>query len=165
MANTTNQAWVKPTVGGSQDSWGATINSALDAIDTLVGGVSAAEIAKLDGLTATQANLNVLTGVSSSLTATNLNHIAGLSSSITSLLDLKAPLASPTLASPTLTGTTTAAGITATTVEATTIDLGNWTITQSGTDLKFAYDGTDRLKLTSAGALTVEDDITAFGGA
>jgi len=165
MANTTNQAWVKPTVGGSQDSWGATINSALDAIDTLVGGVSAAEIAKLDGLTATQANLNVLTGVSSSLTATHLGHIVGLNSSITSLLDLKAPLASPTLASPTLTGTTTAAGITATTVEATTIDLGNWTITQSGTDLKFAYDGTDRLKLTSAGALTVEDDITAFGGA
>jgi hypothetical protein len=50
-------------------------------------------------------------------------------------------------------------------MNATTIDLGDWTITQSGSDLKFAYQGTDRLKLTSAGALTVENDVTAFGNA
>ena len=49
--------------------------------------------------------------------------------------------------------------------QASTIDLGDWTITQSGSDLKFAYQGTDRLKLTSAGALTVENDVTAFGNA
>ena len=53
----------------------------------------------------------------------------------------------------------------ASTLNATTIDLGDWTITQSGTDLKFAYQGVDRLKLSSAGALTVEDDVTAFGNA
>ena len=53
----------------------------------------------------------------------------------------------------------------ASTMNATTIDLGDWTITQSGSDLKFAYQGTDRLKLTSAGALTVENDVTAFGSA
>lgn len=46
-----------------------------------------------------------------------------------------------------------------------TITLGDWTIKQSGTDLKFSYQGTDRFKLTSAGALTVEDDVTAFGSA
>lgn len=51
------------------------------------------------------------------------------------------------------------------TVETNTIDLGAWTITQSGTDLKFAYNGTDRLKLSSTGALTVENDVTAFGNA
>ena len=51
------------------------------------------------------------------------------------------------------------------TVETNTIDLGAWTITQSGTDLKFAYNGTDRLKLSSTGALTVENDVTAFGSA
>ena len=51
------------------------------------------------------------------------------------------------------------------TVETNTIDLGDWTITQSGTDLKFAYNGTDRLKLSSTGALTVENDVTAFGSA
>jgi hypothetical protein len=53
----------------------------------------------------------------------------------------------------------------ASTLNATTVDLGDWTITQSGTDLKFAYQGVDRLKLSSAGALTVEDDVTAFGNA
>tara|TARA_B100000927_G_scaffold282284_1_gene268739 strand:+ start:127 stop:591 length:465 start_codon:yes stop_codon:yes gene_type:complete len=40
-----------------------------------------------------------------------------------------------------------------------------WVIYQSGTDLKFKYNGTDRFKLTSAGALTVEDNVTAFGSA
>lgn len=60
---------------------------------------------------------------------------------------------------------TTIATVKSSGVEITTVDLGDWTITQSGTDLKFAYQGTDRLKLTSAGALTVEDDVTAFGSA
>lgn len=41
----------------------------------------------------------------------------------------------------------------------------NWTITQSGTNLIFSYDGTARFKLTSAGALTVEDNVTAYGNA
>ena len=50
-------------------------------------------------------------------------------------------------------------------VQAVTVDLGDWTITQSGSDLKFAYQGTDRLKLSSTGALTVENDVTAFGSA
>ena len=66
-----------------------------------------------------------------------------------------------------------ASGTTITTVKSTgvemasgkTVTLGDWTIKQSGTDLKFAYQGTDRFKLTSAGALTVEDDVTAFGSA
>jgi hypothetical protein len=51
------------------------------------------------------------------------------------------------------------------TVGASTIDLGDWTISQSGSDLKFSHNGTDRLKLTSAGALTVEGDVTAVGSA
>lgn len=51
------------------------------------------------------------------------------------------------------------------TIGAATIDLGDWTITQSGSDLKFSHSGTDRLKLTSAGALTVEGDVTAVGSA
>ena len=40
-----------------------------------------------------------------------------------------------------------------------------WVIYQSGTDLKFKYNGVDRFKLSSAGALEVEDDITAYGAA
>ena len=76
----------------------------------------------------------------------------------------------------TITGTFTASGAvnagannitTTATLNAGTISLGTngWTITQDGTDLKFAYNGTDRFKLTSAGALTVEDNITAYGSA
>jgi hypothetical protein len=43
------------------------------------------------------------------------------------------------------------------------LDLGNWTIEQDGTSLKFSYNGTAAFELTSGGAMTVLDDITAFG--
>tara|TARA_R110000868_G_scaffold253338_1_gene509982 strand:+ start:397 stop:834 length:438 start_codon:yes stop_codon:yes gene_type:complete len=145
MANTTNQGWTKPTVGGSEDTWGATINTALDSIDTLVGSVTAAEIAKLDGLTASQAELNYVTGITSA---------------IQTQINTKAPIASPTF-----TGTATIPTVDATTANVTTVDLGDWTITQTGDDLIFSHSGTARFKLTSAGALTVEGDVTAFGDA
>jgi len=83
MANTTNQGWSKPTVGGSEDTWGATINTTLDAIDTLVGPITAAEIAKLDGMTSSTAELNKLTGVTS--TPAELNLVAGLTASTAEL--------------------------------------------------------------------------------
>lgn len=67
MANTTNQGWGKPTIGGSEDTWGQTVNDAIDAIDTLVGSVTAAEVAKLDGLTATTDELNYSAGVTSAI--------------------------------------------------------------------------------------------------
>ena len=85
MANTTNQGWAKPTVGGSEDTWGATINTALDAIDTLVGPVTAAEIAKLDGLTSSTVDLNKLTGLSSS--TAELNLLTGATAFAGTLLD------------------------------------------------------------------------------
>lgn len=98
MADTTNQGWTKPTIGGSEDTWGATINEALDAIDTLVGPVTAAEISVLDGLTATTAELNKLDGVTATtaelnkldgVTATTaeLNYVDGVTSSIQSQID------------------------------------------------------------------------------
>lgn len=83
MATTTNQGWSKPTVGGSEDTWGATVNTTIDAIDTLVGPVTAAEIAKLDGLTSSTAELNKLTGVTS--TPAELNLVAGLTASTAEL--------------------------------------------------------------------------------
>lgn len=46
-------------------------------------------------------------------------------------------------------------------VNASIIDLGDWTIEQSGTDLKFAYSNTDRFTLSNTGALT---DLTAITG-
>lgn len=50
-------------------------------------------------------------------------------------------------------------------VQANTIDLGNWTISESGSELKFAYGGTNRFKITSSGAIVAENDVTAFGSA
>jgi hypothetical protein len=43
------------------------------------------------------------------------------------------------------------------------LDLGNWTIEQDGTSLKFLYNGTAAFELTSGGAMTVLDDVTAYG--
>ena len=147
----------KPTVGGSENTWGTTTNQALDDIvDVLngntastpdltagswkVGGTavsaSAAEINKLDGVTATTAEIN---------------HTDGVTSNIQTQLDSK------------LGGSNTAATIT--TLTSTTIDLGEWTISQSGSSLKFFYNGTARFALSSSGALTVENNVTAYGSA
>jgi len=49
----------------------------------------------------------------------------------------------------------------ASTLNATTVDLGDWTITQSGTELHFSYDGAVQFKLTSTGTLQANDDIVA----
>jgi len=56
------------------------------------------------------------------------------------------------------------------TVDADEVDLGGgdgsgWVIYQSGTDLKFKYNGVDKFSLSTAGALTVEDNVTAYGSA
>jgi hypothetical protein len=39
----------------------------------------------------------------------------------------------------------------------------DWTITQSGSSLVFSYQGTAKFAMTSAGALTAVDNITAYG--
>ena len=166
MANTTNYQWVKATIGGSEDTWGATINTAFDAIDTLLGGtdatefavlngatVSTSELNKLDGVTATTAEINALTGMTA--TSVELSYSDGVTSAIQTQIDAKSPLADPTF-----TGT-----LSAPTANVTTVDLGDWTITQTGSDLIFSHSGTARLKLSSAGALIVEGDVTAFGDA
>jgi hypothetical protein len=43
------------------------------------------------------------------------------------------------------------------------LNLGNWVIQQDGTSLKFSYNGTAAFELTSGGAMTVLDDVTAYG--
>jgi hypothetical protein len=45
----------------------------------------------------------------------------------------------------------------------TTISAGDWSITATGTNLIFSYNGTDLGKLTSAGDFVVIGDVTAFG--
>jgi len=40
MADTTNYGWTKPTVGGSSDTWGTTLNTLADDIDSDLKTVS-----------------------------------------------------------------------------------------------------------------------------
>jgi len=69
---TTNYSWNLPTVGASEDTWGTSLNSNWTALDTLLGGVSQTEFAKLDGLTASTAELNLLDGLTASTAELNL---------------------------------------------------------------------------------------------
>ena len=133
----------KPTVGGSENTWGTTTNQALDDIVDVLNG----NTASTPDLTAGSWKVG---GTAITATADELNHTDGVSSNIQTQLDSK------------LGGSNTAATITLT---STTIDLGDWTISQSGSSLKFFYNGTARFALSSSGALTVENDVTAFGSA
>ena len=49
----------------------------------------------------------------------------------------------------------------ASTLNATTVDLGDWTITQSGTELHFSYNGSIQFKMTSTGTFQANDDVAA----
>ncbi len=75
---TTNYSWNKPTVGGDEDAWGGYINGNWDSLDTLLGGVSNAELSILDGATVTTAELNILDGVTSTAAELNYNDITTL---------------------------------------------------------------------------------------
>lgn len=143
MAVTTNYSWNLPTVGGDADAWGAKLNNNWTALDTLLGGVNATEIAILDGATVTTAELNYVSGATSNI-----------QSQINTLGSTYA-----TLASPTFTGT-----VTIPTAEITTVDLGAWTVSENAGVLEFKYSGALKMKLDASGNLTVNGDITAFGG-
>ena len=62
---TSNYSWNLPTVGGSEDTWGTSLNANWTALDTLLGGTNATEFAILDGATVTTAEFNYLSGVTS----------------------------------------------------------------------------------------------------
>ena len=138
----------KPTVGGSENTWGATVNTALDDVVDVLNGNTASTPDLTEGSWK-------VGGTAITATAAELNHTDRVSSNIQTQLNAKAPTASPTF-----TGTANIP-----TANVTTVDLGNWTISQSGSSLKFFYDGTARFALSSSGALTVENDVTAFGNA
>lgn len=142
MADTTTTTYglVKPEVGASEDTWGTKINTDLDTIDDL-----------LDGTTAIKPNLTEgqwkVGGTAVTASAAELNYVDGVTSNVQTQLNAKAPSASPTLS-----GTITISGGTQ-----------NWTVTASGTNLTFAYNGTNRMRLDSSGNLTVTGNVTAYG--
>jgi hypothetical protein len=87
--------------------------------------------------------------------------------SLQTAVNSKANLSSPALAG-TPTAPTAAAGVNTTQVATTafvarSINLSAFSIVESGTDLLIKYSGVTVAKLTSAGALVVKDDVTAFG--
>ena len=97
-----------PVVNGSEDTWGATLNTNWTNIGTFIGALDSAELAKLDGLTASTAELNILDGLTAStaelnildgLTASTaqLNYVAGVTSAVQTQINAKAALASPAL--------------------------------------------------------------------
>jgi hypothetical protein len=173
MADTTTSpfGFTKPEIGASEDTWGTKLNANWEAVDNCLDGTTAikpnltegewqvggtavtataAELNILDGVTATASELNALDGITA--TVTELNYTDGVTSAIQTQLNAKAALAG-----------SASQNFSAQTLNATTVDLGDWTITQSGSSLVFSYGGSARFQLTSDGKLTVEDDVVAFG--
>ncbi len=124
---------------------GGTTVTATAAELNIMDGVTAttAELNILDGVTATTAELNILDGVTA--TTAELNYVDGVTSAIQTQLD--DITTAPTFVSPlTVTGGTE-----------------SWTVTASGTNLTFAYDGTNVLRVDSSGNLTTLGNVNTNG--
>ena len=136
----------KPTVNGSDGTWGTTLNNTLDAVANYLDGDS--EITpdltegswKIGGtaVTATAAEVNILASLTT--TAAKLNFTSDVTSAIQAQLDAKAGTASPTFT---------------TKIVTPKVEFSNWTITESGGSLYFATGGTNKMKLDASGNLQV----------
>jgi len=87
------------------------------------------------------------------------------STTVTNSVATKLPLAGGTMTGAIDAGTNNVSNVgtlTATTVEATTLDLGDWTVTETSTDLVFAFNGANTMKIDSSGNLKVTGNVSGF---
>jgi len=125
----------------------------------ITGAITAdqTEINTLDGYTGTTADFNYLVTLNATgVTDTEYSYLSGATSNLqTQISGISTTLVSDP--SPTLAADLDTDG--------NAITFGSWTISIDGSNnLSFAYAGDVKLVMTAAGALQVEDDITAFAG-
>ena len=133
----------KPTVGASQDTWGTTLNAALDTLEAAANGSAGYSAPNLE------ANNWKIQDVAVTATGNELNLLSGALGN-TVVAD-KAAVYGP------------AGELAATTLNVGTVDLGTFTITETGGNLFFAVNGTNVGKLDASGNLIVIGNITAYG--
>ena len=193
MANTTNYYFNKPTVGGSQNSWGGDLNENWDKVDKLLHGASFTDsesftVEKIQpdldkdnwaingtAVTASAAELNKLDGAS--VTTSQLNVLGSLTSTAAELNKLDSCTTS-TAELNHVTGVTSAiqtqidekapkANPTFTgTANVEAIDFGDWRITESSGVLYFAtggFGGVNKMKLDASGNLTITGSLNSNG--
>ena len=80
--------YTAPTVGGSSDTWGATLNQNWADLSTFLGSLDSAELAVLDGLTASTAELNHVVGVTSAIQTQIDSKAANTDASIATSINL-----------------------------------------------------------------------------
>lgn len=139
---------------------GTGASTAANARTNLELGTMATQNAGSVAITSGTANFSSLSidGTEITSTAAELNFVNTVTSNVQTQLDLKAPLASPTLttptlSTPTLSGTITVSGGTS-----------PWTVIASGVNLTFAYNGFNKMRLDSSGNLIVTGNVTAYNG-
>ena len=86
-----------------------------------------------------------------------------LQTAVNSKANLSSPALTGTPTSPTAAVGTNTTQVATTAFVARSVNLSAFSIVESGTDLLIKYNGTTVAKITSAGALVVKDDVTAFG--